>query len=166
MLSSGQPLPDHKSTIGANPRLLRKHHLQFPPAHFPHGTGRRLTPSLLTAAGMSRLSGRAPARYERSGDQLVQRRTAAIRAGDDRAAPRQRLKCHVTVVAAILMDRQRTLPRFINRTPNGYACLSRQAEYALAIWPTAMSPVSGGSDSNSAEWDECRPPRGFCILSR
>jgi len=77
------------------------------PTRFPPGAGRRGTSLLPATAGMPRLPGHPPTRYERGRNQLLQRRTSAVWAGDSPVAPHQYLECYTTIMATILIDRHR-----------------------------------------------------------
>ena len=69
--------------------------------------GRCATPLLPAAAGSPCRPGRPPARYKRGREQLVQRQTATVRAGDGIVSPHQCLERRPTITTAILIDRHR-----------------------------------------------------------
>jgi hypothetical protein len=78
------------------------------PTGAPIGARRRAAALLLTAAGMSRLPSRLPARHERGRYQLIQRGATTVRAGNAGPSPHQHLKRRLTTSTAILVDRHRT----------------------------------------------------------
>ena len=83
------------------------------PALAPFGAGRRVTSLLPVAASTSRWPGRPPAQHNRGGEQLVQRRTATVRAGDSIVTPHQYFKRRVAGTTAILVDWHRALLTYL-----------------------------------------------------
>ena len=83
------------------------------PALAPFGAGRSVTSLLPAAAGTSRGPGRLPTQHDRGREQLVQRRTTTVRAGDGIVTPHQYFKRRVAGTTAILIDWHRALLTYL-----------------------------------------------------